>query len=173
MFDVKLARDESDSTLARIPRAATPLFATDAGSIASDLHERVGRPQPLGEPLRARCLLIIDDDEATRYAIGSFALRPGTRVIEAENGLRGIEIAQRERPDLILLDLMMPGIGGHEVLQRLKTDPSTSDIPVIVVTSRFVNDEEKAQILSRAAAVIYKGDLARDIVTGTIDRALE
>jgi CheY-like chemotaxis protein len=67
---------------------------------------------------------------------------------------------------------MMPGIGGHEVLQRLKSDPATANIPVIIVTSRFVNEEEKKQILTKAVDVIYKGDLARETVTRAIDAAL-
>jgi CheY-like chemotaxis protein len=120
-------------------------------------------------PLR---ILIIDDDETARYAIGSFATRPGTVIIEAENGLAGITRAQNEHPDIILLDLMMPGIGGHEVLQRLKGEPATAAIPVLVITSRFINDEERSQILTRAAAVINKGDLSREVVIRAMDSAL-
>jgi signal transduction histidine kinase len=120
-------------------------------------------------PLR---VLVVDDDEAARYTVASFATRAGTEVIEAENGLNGIARAQNEHPDVILLDLMMPGIGGHEVLQRLKSDPATANIPVIIVTSRFVNEEEKRQILTKAIDVIYKGDLGRDTVTRAIDQAV-
>jgi signal transduction histidine kinase len=127
------------------------------------------KPRPSALPLR---VLVIDDDEAARYTVASFATRAGTEVIEAENGLTGIARAQSDHPDIILLDLMMPGIGGHEVLQRLKSDPSTASIPVIIVTSRFVNEEEKKQILTKAVDVIYKGDLARDTVTRAIDDAL-
>jgi CheY-like chemotaxis protein len=115
---------------------------------------------------------VVDDDEAARYAITSFASRPGTNIIEAENGLDGIARAQSDHPDIILLDLMMPGIGGHEVLQRLKSDPSTAGTPVVVITSRFVNDDEKKQILTRAVTVLYKGDLSRESVTRAIDSAL-
>lgn len=117
-------------------------------------------------------VLVVDDDEAARYTIATFATRPGTEVVEAENGLSGIERAQVDRPDVILLDLMMPGIGGHEVLQRLKSDPATAAIPVVIVTSRFVNDEERQQILTRASNVLYKGDLARETVTCAIDEAV-
>ena len=120
-------------------------------------------------PLR---VLVVDDDDTARYTVANFATRPGTEVIEAENGANGIVRAQNDRPDVILLDLMMPGIGGHEVLQRLKSDPATAAIPVIIVTSRFVNDDEKRQILTRAVTVIYKGDLARETVTRAIDDAV-
>ena len=120
----------------------------------------------------SRRILIIDDDETARYAIGSFATRPGTTIVEAENGLVGIARAQSEHPDVILLDMMMPGIGGHEVLQRLKSDSATASIPVVIITSRFVNDEERRQILSKATGVVYKGDLSRETVIRAIDNAL-
>ena len=128
-------------------------------------------PAPAAETPRLR-VLVVDDDDTARYTVASFATRPGTEVLEAENGTAGIARAQAEHPDVILLDLMMPGIGGHEVLQRLKSDPDTASIPVIIVTSRFVNDDEKQQILSRAVDVLYKGDLARETVTRAIDAAL-
>jgi CheY-like chemotaxis protein len=130
----------------------------------------VDRPElPATAPMR---ILIIDDDETARYAIGSFASRSGTAIIEAENGTIGIARAQTEHPDIILLDLMMPGIGGHEVLQRLKGDPATAPIPVLVITSRFINDEERSQIQTRASAVINKADLSREVVIRAIDEAL-
>jgi signal transduction histidine kinase len=126
---------------------------------------------PAADAPRLR-VLVVDDDDTARYTVASFATRPGSDIMEAQNGTDGIAMAQAEHPDVILLDLMMPGIGGHEVLQRLKSDPATASIPVIIVTSRFVNDEEKRQILSRAVDVLYKGDLARETVTRTIDAAL-
>lgn len=139
--------------------------------------ERVTRPRspvnlPEQDATPATRILVIDDDETARYTIGSFASRPGVAVIEAENGTLGISRAVSEHPDLILLDMMMPGIGGHEVLQRLKGDSATSSIPVIIITSRFINDDERQQILSRAADVINKSDLSREVVTRAINGAL-
>jgi signal transduction histidine kinase len=117
-------------------------------------------------------ILIIDDDATARYTLASFAAGPGIEFREAENGLQGISLAQGERPDMVFLDLMMPGIGGHEVLERLKGDTATSGIPVVVVTSRFINEDERKQILSRAQAVINKGDLSRDVVGRAIRNAI-
>ena len=121
------------------------------------------------QPMR---ILIVDDDETARYTLASFATRPGTEIMEAENGLLGIARASSEHPSIIMLDLMMPGVGGHEVLARLKSDPATSDIPVVIVTSRFVNEDERRQILTRAANVIYKGDLSRETVSRAIADAM-
>ena len=130
------------------------------------------RVPPAEAPATARRILIVDDDETARYTLATFAAQPGVQIFEAENGLAGIARAQSDRPDIIMLDLMMPGIGGHEVLVRLKSDPTTSSIPVVIVTSRFVNDDERQQILTRAANVIYKGDLSRETVSRAIDDAL-
>jgi signal transduction histidine kinase len=118
-------------------------------------------------------ILVVDDDEAARYTLTRFAQSPETIVMTAENGLAGILRAQNDRPDIILLDLMMPGIGGHEVLQRLKADPATSSIPVVIVTSRFVNEDERQQILTRAANVLDKGSLSRESVSRAIEEALQ
>jgi signal transduction histidine kinase/CheY-like chemotaxis protein len=123
-------------------------------------------------PSRRIRILVIDDDETARYTLASFAARPEIDILEAENGLDGIARAQSDRPDLIMLDMMMPGLGGHEVLSRLKSDPATADIPVVIVTSRFVNEAERDQILTRAADVVYKGDLSRETVSQAIAAAL-
>jgi len=117
-------------------------------------------------------VLVIDDDETARDTVARLATRQGTVITRAATGLQGIAKAQVEHPDVILLDLMMPNVGGHEVLARLRAEESTAKIPVIVVTSRFINDDERQQILTRASAVIYRHDLSREAVTGAIDSAL-
>ena len=143
----------------------------------AELPVRYGKDVPAAAPpapgsaVKPLRVLIVDDDETARYTVASFASRPGTTLLEAENGQVGLTRALNDHPDVILLDLMMPGIGGHEVLQRLKSDPMTESIPVIIVTSRFVNEAERTQILEKAATVIYKGDLSRDTVIGAIDSA--
>ena len=132
----------------------------------------VHRPLPPVDDEKPLRILIVDDDETARYTLANFATRPGAEIFEAENGLHGIARAASDHPDVILLDLMMPGVGGHEVLARLKSDPATVNIPVVIVTSRFVNDDEKRQILTRAANVVYKGDLSRETVARAIADAM-
>ncbi|MCU1229109.1 MAG: histidine kinase [Acidobacteria bacterium] len=148
-------------------RAEVPIVFGDAATM---------RPMSDGTPASAPApkirILIVDDDETARYAMRSFASRPGAEIMDAENGTEGIAKALSEQPNVILLDMMMPGIGGHEVLQRLKSQPETSAIPIILVTSRFINDEEREQVLSRATGVIYKGDLSREVVSRAIDDAI-
>jgi DNA-binding response OmpR family regulator len=83
-----------------------------------------------------RRVLVVDDErdiaETILYNLG----RNGYEGLVAYNGSEALEIAQRERPDLVVLDLMLPGIDGTEVARRLKGDPRTSDIPIVMLTAK-------------------------------------
>ncbi len=84
-------------------------------------------------------LLIVEDDEAL-LKILQLLLENSYDLILAMNGKQGLELATSQRPDLILMDVMMPEIDGLEVLQRLKDDPKLATIPVILMTAK-VDDE--------------------------------
>jgi len=80
-------------------------------------------------------VLIIEDSPSVRRLI-EVSVRPlGVTVIAAEDGLEGLAMARAEIPDVILLDIGLPGIDGWEVLRELRADPSTADIAVIIVTA--------------------------------------
>ncbi|MFC1855368.1 response regulator transcription factor [Thermodesulfobacteriota bacterium] len=81
--------------------------------------------------------VLIVDDEMHVIKIMQFKLKKeGFDVISAQNGNDAIEIAKKELPDIILLDIMMPDINGYMVLEALKAEDSTKDIPVIMVTAK-------------------------------------
>lgn len=81
-----------------------------------------------------KTILVIDDGEVERKFISRSLEKGGYKVATAEEGETGIKIAQEIRPDLILLDFIMPGIRGDVVCKRLKMDDRTKDIPVIFLT---------------------------------------
>ncbi|MBK8978682.1 MAG: response regulator [Planctomycetes bacterium] len=83
-----------------------------------------------------RTVLIIEDEKLIIVSTQMVLEAAGFRVEAADNGEEGIEKARKLRPDLVLLDIMMPGIDGWETLTRLKRDPDTSGIPVIIFTAR-------------------------------------
>ena len=83
-----------------------------------------------------RTVLIIEDEKLIIVSTQMVLEAAGFRVESAVNGEEGIQKAKSTRPDLVLLDIMMPGIDGWETLTRLKRDPETSGIPVIVFTAR-------------------------------------
>jgi DNA-binding response OmpR family regulator len=83
-----------------------------------------------------RTILIIEDEKLIIVSTQMVLEAAGFRVESATNGEAGISKARELRPDLILLDIMMPGIDGWEALTRLKRDPETAPIPVIIFTAR-------------------------------------
>jgi len=96
-------------------------------------------------------ILIIDDDPDIRQFLGDLLETEGYRVCSAPSGPEGIEKAVGERPDLVLLDIMMPEMDGYEVCERLKAGGETCDIPVVMVTVK--NDI---------------ADISRSLVTGAV-----
>jgi CheY-like chemotaxis protein len=84
-------------------------------------------------------VLVVDDERQIRDLLKEFLTGEAYEVILASNGKEAIEVTEREHPDVILLDLKMPGIGGIEVCQRLKEEPTTQFIPIIVVTGYVDN----------------------------------
>ncbi len=88
---------------------------------------------PLGS-LNGACVLVVDDDEEIRTFLATLLADEGAAVLQAADGDRAIEIARRSRPDLITLDLSMPGADGIEAFSRLRTTAETSQIPVCIIT---------------------------------------
>jgi two-component system alkaline phosphatase synthesis response regulator PhoP len=81
-------------------------------------------------------VLVVEDEQDISELIRYNLDREGFSVVETASGEEGIEAARKNRPDLVLLDLMLPGVDGLEVCRRLKGDPSTNTIPIIMVTAR-------------------------------------
>ena len=88
-------------------------------------------------------ILIVDDDRMIRMLVKLLLEKEGYDVIEGENGLHAVEISRRERPDLMVLDLMMPQLDGFEALQRIRRDPTMTGLPVIVLTAESGPDTER------------------------------
>jgi signal transduction histidine kinase/CheY-like chemotaxis protein len=116
------------------------------------------RHRLLGHVARRRAL-VIDDDEVIRYLLRQRLAR--YEITEAASGEDGLAQARRAPPDLIILDLVMPGMSGAEVLTRLAADPVTREIPVVVLTSTELDNSGRSSLQARAAAVISKDTLAR------------
>ena len=90
-------------------------------------------------------ILIVEDNEMNRDVLSRRLLRQGYEVLIATAGLDGLQIAYEARPDLILLDLGMPDIDGWECARRLKTEATTSAIPIIALTAHaMLDDRQKA-----------------------------
>jgi DNA-binding response OmpR family regulator len=80
-------------------------------------------------------ILIVEDEADIREAIAESLTEAGFKVTTAENGKIGLELALKEKPDLILLDIVMPEMTGHQVLKKLREDPWGKDVKVVMLTS--------------------------------------
>ena len=110
-------------------------------------------------------ILFIEDEEALQKTFGDVLKKEDYKVINALNGEIGIRMAKTENPDLILLDIMLPGIDGFEVLRELKSNPNTKNIPVIILTNlEKPNDVEKALSLGATTFLVKTNYGLEDLV---------
>jgi CheY-like chemotaxis protein len=90
-------------------------------------------------------VLLVEDNEMNRDMLSRRLARNGYDVVIAVNGQEGVDMAGREKPDLILMDMSLPVLDGWEATRRLKADPATASIPVIALTAHAMDsDREKA-----------------------------
>jgi CheY-like chemotaxis protein len=118
-----------------------------------------------------KTVLVVDDDESVRKSIAfTLYLNRGFKVLEAEDGLAGLDIAKKQKPDLIISDVFMDNLNGFMMLESLKADPETAQIPVIMMTSPAIN----AGAWKSGAAVEYleKGFSLDDLLV-VIDRVMK
>jgi two-component system, cell cycle response regulator DivK len=90
-------------------------------------------------------VLVIEDHEDNRRIVRDLLSANGYELIEAVTGEEGLAAAERDQPDLILMDIQLPGMDGYEVTRRIKANPALNGIPIIAVTSYALSgDEQKA-----------------------------
>jgi DNA-binding response OmpR family regulator len=105
------------------------------------------------------------DDEPHILKLVSFSLKAGGfDVVEASDGLTAIELAEKEQPDMILLDVMMPVLDGYETCRRLKENPATSQIPVVMLTAKTQVAEEQTGLSSGATKYLCKPFTPKELV---------
>lgn len=93
----------------------------------------------------SKAILIVEDQEDNRRIMRDLLGRNDYFVLEAHNGLDGVAMAIQEKPDLILMDIQLPGVDGYEATRRIRAAPGLQDVPVIAVTSHALSgDEAKA-----------------------------
>jgi signal transduction histidine kinase/CheY-like chemotaxis protein len=118
--------------------------------------ERVARP-----PERPATLLVVDDD-LLAIELMRVSLEPeGYSLLTASGGAEAIELARRALPNLIILDLVMPEVNGFTVVEELRADPRTAEIPIVVLTSKTMTAEDKARLNGRISHLAGKGSFDR------------
>jgi CheY-like chemotaxis protein len=125
----------------------------------------------IAAPAARRRILIVDDEEISRYLLRQHLMAPEHVIWEATNADEGMRIAREEQPDVICLDVAMPDVDGYEMLRRLKADPATGGMPVVMVTAQPLDDEQRRR-LAAAAAVLSKEGLSRLTALAAVQSAI-
>jgi signal transduction histidine kinase/CheY-like chemotaxis protein len=123
-----------------------------------------------GTPLK---VLIVDDDPIAIELVSTYLSEPAYKVLRANGGAEGIEVCRREMPDLIVLDLLMPGVNGFEVIETLKGDPATASVPIVVLTAKTLSSTDRGVLLSGIDTILDKADLSRNLFASEVQRALD
>lgn len=114
-------------------------------------------------PERFPKIVIVEDTLEARRLIRRILQSQGNfTILEAEDGRAGLDLVQRELPDLVVLDLMMPEMDGFSVIEALRANPDTATIPVIVATAKELTPDEKNRLSGHIQALLQKGDFLND-----------
>ncbi|HWG85744.1 MAG TPA: response regulator, partial [Deinococcales bacterium] len=116
-------------------------------------------------------VLVVDDDPAAVELVAAHLTGHGHAVTKAYGGQQALDSAAAEPPDLMILDLMMPEVTGFHVLDNLRRDPATQDMPVLVMTAKILSAEERRLLEREAVAVLEKGR-GRGSLLEEVDRAI-
>lgn len=109
-------------------------------------------------------ILVVDDSPTELHVLRSMLERNGYKVSTAQSGEEGLVLAKRTHPDLILMDVVMPGLNGFQATRQLSREPTTTDIPVIIVTTK---DQETDKVWAQrqgARAFIVKPAQEKDLL---------
>jgi signal transduction histidine kinase/CheY-like chemotaxis protein len=132
----------------------------------------LGRLQSAAARDAADKVLVIDDDEVARYILRGLLADTRFTVIEAVCGEEGLGVVAAERPRAVFLDLDLPGLSGFEVLRAIRSDPATRHLPVIIHTSRALEEDEKRHLASEAA-ILPKEARSREAVLAVLRESLD
>lgn len=122
-----------------------------------DFLRRLRAVQPnLFERSRPWRVLVVDDEPADRKLLSDLLAAEGGQVVMAGNGQEALERCRDERPDLVILDLMMPQVDGFDVVEAIRGRSDWKDVPILIVTAKDVSEEERQRLKGRIQALVAK-----------------
>jgi len=161
-----LAALKADPELAEIPVIMMSIVDEQSRGLRLGATDYLLKPIDRGHLLRVLnrqrhelsepSVLVIDDDASARALVRTHLVRSGWRVREACDGDDGLDHIKRERPDVVLLDLVMPRCDGFRFLDRLRASPDLRSIPVVVLTAKDLSSEERNLLLTEAQEILGK-----------------
>ena len=136
---------------------------------ASALVERLDRFDAPRAPGNRKVRVLVVDDEPANRTLLTEALEPaGFTVMTASGGRDAIKIAKRSKPDLVLLDLLMPDVNGFDVVEALRADDKTRDTPIMVLTAANLTEVDKRQLNGRVSQILSRGSVATSDIVGLL-----
>lgn len=163
-----LSKLKADEDTANIPVIMSTIVSDRNMGFALGATDYVTKPVDRDQMLRIvnkyRCasescpVLIVEDDDTSRQVMRDMLEERGWQVLEAVNGVKGLDVLSHTRPDVILLDLMMPEMNGFEFLRRLRTNEEWADIPVVVITAMDLSPQHHEELMQSVQQIILKGD---------------
>jgi two-component system cell cycle response regulator DivK len=112
----------------------------------------------------SKLILVVEDQEDNRRIFRDLLTSVGYDVIEAVNGVEGVSAAETHNPDLILMDVQLPGIDGYEATRRIKANPNLQKIPIIVVTSYALSGDDVKAFEAGCDAYVAKPFSPRELL---------
>ncbi|MGK5095278.1 response regulator [Deltaproteobacteria bacterium TL4] len=132
------------------------------------------KSQPVLQTERHHSLLVIEDNEVASLQISSTLTEEGYSVQVASGGAEGLECLKQHRPDAVILDLMMPGVDGFQVLEELRSIPQMVNLPVLVLTAKALTSEERARLSHKnIRELVQKGSLNREQLVVCVNRLFQ
>jgi CheY-like chemotaxis protein len=179
-----LARLKNDANHAHIPVVIISIVADGSKGLslgASNVLQKPVSADELGVALaelgfiqadQATTVLVIDDDPRSVEIISTYLEKSGYTVLRTYSGGEGLQVAQSHLPDLIILDLMMPEMGGFEIVEILKSASETAQIPIIVLTAKYLSAEDRQALNGHVLQVVEKSQFNHGNFIGEVHRAL-
>ncbi len=116
----------------------------------------------------AKKILIIEDDDLLRGLVSKKLSREGYNIVQAVDGEGGLKMTATERPDLVLLDILLPGMDGFEVLRSIKADPAIAKIPVVILSNLWQKEDIEKGMKLGATDYLIKVNFAAEEILGKI-----
>ncbi len=182
-----LARLKADVQLASIPVVVASIVADTGRGVALGAVEALQKPVParmlrevlqrlslLGPQLDGRRpnVLLVDDDPQALEVVGALLEANGCTTLRAQRGADALAAAALHRPDLVILDLLMPGMSGFEVIAALRADDATADIPVVILTAKALDAAERAMLQDQTCSIVHKSRFNEQRLLGALRHAL-
>jgi signal transduction histidine kinase/CheY-like chemotaxis protein len=177
-----LTRLKEDPATAAVPVVIVSMLDARGAGFALGAAEYLVKPVGHDELLAAlaRCVprarrgtIVAIDDDPRDLELADAVLGPhGWSVLRATGGDEGVELVRRERPAVVLLDLMMPGTDGFAVVERLRSDPEVADVPIIVLTAKDMTRADRDRLDGRISLLVQKGTFRQAELVELVERAV-